>query len=232
MTPRAGTSAPGELGLKQRILRAKAQLPAPTRQETRRQQAWLFAGGIGVALAIFLLQGGIRLASRPPSLVALTSLGATAMLGAGIWLSFTRGRSVLGRPDALLGAVTAISALSFTAWRYGISAHYGQIQRWADRPGLRCLAMSVATGAPLLLAALLAWRNKRPVAPSATGASFGAGAGLASALLVDLWCPVSYLPHLLLGHLLPIAVLATLGASLGQRLLGFRRTRNFGRLPA
>jgi hypothetical protein len=192
----------------------------------------LFAGGIGGALAIFLSQGGIRLASRPPSLVALTSLGATAMLGAGIWISFTRGRSVLGRPDALLGAVTAISALSFTAWRYGISAHYGQIQRWADRPGLRCLAMSVATGVPLLLAALLAWRNKRPVAPSSTGASFGAGAGLASALLVDLWCPVSYLPHLLLGHLLPIAFLATLGACLGQRLLGFRRPRNLGRPPA
>ena len=30
------------------------------------------------------------------------------------------------------------------------------------------------------------------------GAAFGAGAGLGSALLIDLWCPVSYVPHLLM----------------------------------
>jgi len=58
-----------------------------------------------------------------------------------------------------------------------------------------------------------------PVTPRATGAAFGAGAGLGSALLVDLWCPVSYLPHLFLGHLLPIGVLALLGGVLGSRLL-------------
>jgi hypothetical protein len=55
-----------------------------------------------------------------------------------------------------------------------------------------------------------------------TGAAFGAGAGLGSALLVDLWCPVFDASHLLLGHVLPIAALAAAGAVLGARMLGIR----------
>jgi hypothetical protein len=57
------------------------------------------------------------------------------------------------------------------------------------------------------------------MSPTATGAAFGAGAGLGSALLIDLWCPVSYLPHLLVGHVLPIALLAAAGAAIGRRIL-------------
>ncbi len=119
----------------------------------------------------------------------------------------------------LLATALTASAL-FVAWRYGLSALYGdaQIVRWSARPVL-LLALSVATGALPLLGALLSWRRTVPVSPLATGAAFGAGAGLGSAMLVDLWCPVSYLPHLLLGHLLPIGVLALLGGVLGSRLL-------------
>ena len=63
----------------------------------------------------------------------------------------------------------------------------------------------------------------KPITPAATGAAFGAGAGLGSAVLVDLWCPVSYVPHLLLGHVLPIAILAAAGALIGWRVLAIRR---------
>jgi hypothetical protein len=48
-----------------------------------------------------------------------------------------------------------------------------------------------------------------------------------SSVLIDLWCPVSYLPHLLVGHVLPIAVLAAAGAAIGRRLL--RTLRSHGR---
>ena len=37
-------------------------------------------------------------------------------------------------------------------------------------------------------------------------------------MLVDLWCPVAYVGHLLLGHVLPIAVFATIGAAAGSLL--------------
>jgi hypothetical protein len=209
--------------LKQRVLARLGDVPAPTRAQTTRARAWLFGCGIAGALAIFFLEGGVRLTSRPPSLAALTSLGTAMIAGTGIWLLFTRGRSVLGRPIAGL-ALTAIAAsIAFVAWRYGVSALLGDTGRWPGRPGVRCLALSVATGALPLLAALLSWRRTVPVSPLATGAAFGAGAGLGSALLVDLWCPVSYVPHLLFGHLLPIVVLALLGAVLGSRLLRITR---------
>ena len=44
-------------------------------------------------------------------------------------------------------------------------------------------------------------------------------AAVAAGALVDLWCPVAYLPHVLLGHILPLAIAAAFGAWAGRRLL-------------
>ncbi|MES1206849.1 MAG: NrsF family protein, partial [Pseudomonadota bacterium] len=110
-------------------------------------------------------------------------------------------------------------------WRYGVSELYGFGAPWPTRVGLRCLVLGVATGGLMLFAALMSWRRTEPVTPVATGAAFGAGAGLGSALLIDLWCPVSYLPHLLLGHVLPIVILAVVGGLVGGRVLGMLRGR-------
>src|SRR5439155_555935 len=65
-------------------------------------------------------------------------------------------------------------------------------------------------------------RRADPVQPATSGAAIGAACGLAAAALVDLWCPVAHLPHLLLGHLLPVALLALAGAIAGSRLLAIR----------
>jgi hypothetical protein len=51
------------------------------------------------------------------------------------------------------------------------------------------------------------------------GAAIGAAMGACAAVLVDLFCPVAYLPHLLLGHVLPTLLLVALGASVGGRWL-------------
>ena len=208
--------------LKQAVLGSLSNVPAPTRAEVLRARAWICGGGVAGSVAIFFLAGGLRVSSRPPSLMAITSLGTAGIGGVGMWLLFTRGRSVIGRSISCLLATAVLSSVLFVGWRYGVSALYGRIEPWPDRPGLRCLGLSLATGALPLLGALLAWRRTVPVSPVATGAAFGAGAGLGSALLVDVWCPVSYLPHLLLGHLLPIGLLALLGGIVGSRLLRIR----------
>jgi hypothetical protein len=140
-----------------------------------------------------------------------------------MWFLFTRGRSGLRRGWAVLGLATLAPAVAFVLWRYGLGSLYQLASPWPTRPGYRCFAMSVATGAIPLFAALMAWRHVDPMTPRATGAAFGAGAGLGSALLIDLWCPVSYVPHLLIGHVLPIAVLAVVGAAVGGRILGALR---------
>jgi hypothetical protein len=41
-------------------------------------------------------------------------------------------------------------------------------------------------------------------------------------VLVDLWCPVAYVPHLLLGHVLPLVLTALVGTLLGGRYLAVR----------
>jgi hypothetical protein len=210
---------------KSRLLASVRDVPAATRKETLRRQTWLFAAGLAGALALFFIKGGLRVTSRPPSLIALTSLGTAVFAGLGMWLLFTRAPTGLRRPRAVLLGAALFSTVAFVTWRYGVSALYDRAGVWPGRVGLRCLVLSVGTGGLMLFAALMSWRRSEPVTPRATGAAFGAGAGLGSALLVDLWCPVAYLPHLLLGHVLPILVLALAGGLIGGRVLGLSRRR-------
>jgi hypothetical protein len=210
---------------KSRVLASVREVPAPTRKETLQRQTWLIAAGLTGALALFFIKGGLRVTSRPPSLIALTSVGTAIFVGVGMWLLFTRGPSGLRRPRTVLIGAALLSTVAFVSWRYGISALYGRAGAWPGRVGLRCLVLSVGTGGLMLFAALMSWRRSDPVTPRATGAAFGAGAGLGSALLVDLWCPVGYVPHLLLGHVLPIAILSVAGALIGGRVLGIVRRR-------
>jgi hypothetical protein len=44
--------------------------------------------------------------------------------------------------------------------------------------------------------------------------------------MVELWCPVGEIRHVALGHILPIVVLAILGAALGARVLAIRARRD------
>ncbi len=210
---------------KSRVLASVREVPAPTRKETLQRQTWLIAAGLTGALALFFIKGGLRVTSRPPSLIALTSVGTAIFVGVGMWLLFTRGPSGLRRPRTVLIGAALLSTVAFVTWRYGISSLYGRAGAWPGRVGLRCLVLSVGTGGLMLFAALMSWRRSDPVTPRATGAAFGAGAGLGSALLVDLWCPVGYVPHLLLGHVLPIAILSLAGALIGGRVLGIVRRR-------
>jgi hypothetical protein len=210
---------------KSRITAAVAEIPAPTRRQLLRRQAWLIFAGVAGALTLFWAEGGLRATGRPPSLIAWTAVGTSCFVGVGMWLLFTRGRSGRRRGWAVLGLATLAPAAAFVLWRYGLGSLYHLASPWPTRMGYRCFAMSVATGGILLFAALMAWRHVDPMTPRATAAAFGAGTGLGSALLVDLWCPISYVPHLLLGHVLPITFLAMAGAAVGGRMLGGPRNR-------
>jgi hypothetical protein len=209
--------------VKERVLAAVASTPAATRRSVLRSTAILLGCGVIGALIIFLEKGGLRPTGRPPLLVALTSLGTAVITGVGMAFLFTRGRSMLGRSRAFLLLVSAASTLGFLAWKYGVSVVFEMTGRFPDRPGFRCLALSVAVGALPLCAAIIAARRSVLVRPGTVGAAFGAGAGLGSAVLVDLWCPVAYLPHLLLGHVLPVVLLAVLGALVGRPILRMAR---------
>ncbi len=87
--------------------------------------------------------------------------------------------------------------------------------RWPERPGLRCLALSTLVGLGPL-AAFLAMRRHDFVHAGLNGAAMGVAAGACAWVAVDLWCPVAYVPHLLLGHVLPLVLLGGIGALIGR----------------
>ena len=129
---------------------------------------------------------------------------------------------MLGRSRNVLLYGSALIPIGLFAWKVACSLAFGYpMIAWPERPGLKCLSLSllIATG-PLL--AFLAVRRRTPVRPALNGASMGVAAGACAWVAVDLWCPVASVPHLLLGHVLPLCILAGTGALLGQALLSLR----------
>jgi hypothetical protein len=194
-----------------------------TRRDRRRQALALVALAAVGMLVVFLSAGGIRPAARPMSLMVATAAGS-AILAVLAWVvALGRGGDMLGRSRFVLLASVALLPMGLLLWKTGVSGMYhGMTAVWPERPGLKCLGLELVTGALPLLLALTARRRLDPVHPATTGAALGAACGLASAALVDLWCPVADLRHLLLGHVLPIALLAVAGALVGGPVLGIR----------
>ncbi len=76
-----------------------------------------------------------------------------------------------------------------------------------------------------MLGLMLVRRGSDPVHPAATGAALGAACGACAGVMVELWCPVGAPRHVAVGHILPIVVVAILGASVGARFIAMRCAR-------
>jgi hypothetical protein len=207
--------------LKRRVLAAVRTEPAPTRAAVRRRGWMTFAVSAAVALAIFAWAGGVRIYDRPGALIVWTSVGWIVAASAAAALGVGRGRSALGRSTVSLIMLIVALPLALLAWKIGVTLPFGpeMMAPWPGRPGFRCLRLSLATAAPILVAFLVMRRRSDPVHPAIAGAVLGVTAGVAAGSLVDLWCPVAHLPHLLLGHILPLVIVALVGAWAGRRLL-------------
>ena len=207
--------------LKSRVLAAVQAEPAPT-QTAVRQRGWLtLAISAAITLAIFVQFGGIRTYGRPGLLVVWTCLGWSVATSAAAALAVARGRSMLGRSTVSLVMLIVATPLALLAWKVAVTVPFGprMIAPWPGRPGFRCLGLSLAMAAPLLVALVVMRRGSDPVHPGIAGAALGITAGVAAGTFVDLWCPIAYLPHVLLGHILPLLVVATFGAWAGRRLI-------------
>src|SRR5262249_26501519 len=119
-----GTLSPAS-DLKQRVLASVADVPAPTRSQQLKVRAVLLGCGLAGAIPSVLFGGGPRLTSRPPSLMALTSVGTAVVAAVGMWILLGRGRSPLGRSPAALIATAALASIAVLLWRYEVSALYG-----------------------------------------------------------------------------------------------------------
>jgi hypothetical protein len=224
--------------LRARVLAGAGGERSPRRAAVNRRNIFIgvvaAASGIGAFVIFALLMSQGRLLGfggevapsqhleRSIWLVVTTAGGAMGVTATALWLALGRGRSMLGRPRSWLLYGGVLIPVGLFAWRVGCSMAFDYpMVAWPERPGWRCLSLSllVAVG-PLL--SFLAIRRSAPVLPALNGAVMGLAAGACAWFAVDLWCPVAYVPHLLLGHVLPLLVLAGAGALLGQALLSPR----------
>jgi hypothetical protein len=207
--------------LKGRVLAAVRAEAAPTRSAVR-QRGWLTLGiAAAVAVAIFTHFGGMRASGRPGLLILVTCLGWSAVASAAAAVAVSRRGSMLGRSTSALLVLIAATPLVLFTWKVGVSVPFGpeMTASWPARPGFRCLGLSLAMAAPVLVALLLMRRRSDPVHPGIAGAALGMTAAVGAGTLVDLWCPIAYVPHVLLGHILPLLIAAVFGALAGRRLL-------------
>jgi len=224
--------------LRARVLAAAAAEPSPTRATVSRRNMLIAvvaaASGIGAFMifAQFMSESQLlRLGGevfpqqsleRSVWLVAATVGGALGVAAMALWLALGRGRSMLGRSRRWLLYGGVLIPVSLLAWKVGCSVAFGDAMvPWPERPGERCLALTLLVAAGPLLS-FLAIRRRAPVRPALNGAVMGFAAGACAWVAVDAWCPVAYVPHLLLGHVLRRVVRAGAGALLGQALLSPR----------
>lgn len=208
--------------LRQRILEAARAAPSPTRSRSRAIAYGMLSLTLSISLSVFFLIGGLRQGPRPTTLVLLTSMGAALMAAVAARVAWSRGGQVLGRPTRVLWAMVAFTPLCLFLWRYGVSDAFGMTEQWPDRVGWRCFKWSLSMGVLPLLALFYLRRDTELVRPATVGAALGISVGALVWVPVDLWCPVAYAPHLLLGHVLPMLIFGLVGALLGRLLLAMR----------
>ncbi|MFO0745474.1 MAG: NrsF family protein [Myxococcota bacterium] len=204
--------------LRARILGSVAAELSPPRRAARPWKILALLGGFALAVVV-LLVAGIHVEPRPTELVLVTLVGALALAGLGVWLALGLGRSMLGRPTRVIVAGLLALPILLFAWKTLWSVAYPDMDAWvAARPGFRCLGLSLLGALGPVTAFLWMKRRALPRHPGAVGAALGMAAGASSWALLDLYCPVGNAAHLLLGHVLPMLLLAAGGYFIGRRV--------------
>jgi hypothetical protein len=212
--------------LKDRVLAAAAVERSLTRCQNALRNAALAASAVAVPLLLFGWVGGARVAPRPAWLAATTALGTAAIAACALYAAFGRGSAMLGRSRGWLLGTAAAAPVAFLLWKVAASAGVPHMMdAWPARPGARCLGLTALFAAWPLVALAWARAGSDPVHPRSLGLALGVAVAAGAAVLVDLWCPIGHVGHLLGGHVTPMLLLGAVGALLGPRALGVHARR-------
>ena len=209
------------ISVRDRILEAASKEPAPSRERVRAQRRLVLAIGAAVSLAAFGALGFMGPLPRPFLLACALGWSAIALIVTRLGL--VRGPMMLGSSTRSLAvAASAIGPLVIGWVQTLFYAMQPPCVAPAPRVHLVCCVIGIAFATGPLAAMLWVRRGSDPVHPAATGAAIGAAAGAWGGLLIHLHCPYADPVHTVIGHVLPIVLLAALGAILGRRLLAVR----------
>ncbi len=216
--------APPE-SLKLRVLAAARWNPAPERTDRFLPGLGLTALAAVAMVGVLALAGGpfhAHAAGRPAASGAWIVAGTLALAVAATWLSLPRRRSMLSPARGQLLAVAIGVPVLFGSWL--LLGHTTYDDPFV-RAGFRCFALTAATAPWPFLALAYLGRRLDPRHPALAGAALGATAGAWAAVMVELWCPLAAPDHVVVGHLLPLALLALAGSAYGAWKFGLRRVR-------
>ncbi|MDP8998695.1 MAG: NrsF family protein [Myxococcota bacterium] len=222
--PTLSVGAAPDDDLRARVMAAVQAEPIGPRAAGVRKRARLIVAAslFSVVLSIAIGRPGLR--GRPLAFVASLGLVWTVIGAVATWVGVMRGRSMLGRstgwrmataigtPVSLLGASVVLGY----AWPSTLVDKAGSFAH------LSCLVGTTAFALAPFAAFMAMRRASEPVAPRLSGAAIAASAGAWGALGIELHCRYTSSLHVVIGHVLPVAFLVILGATLGGWVLGIR----------
>jgi hypothetical protein len=208
--------------LRERILAKSRAIPSPTAAEVAKKRALLLVGALVPAL-VLLGALGVGPKGRPLALAVLVAVGWGAIASATTALVFSA-RSPLGPSRPMMGWLAAsapLLALSISA--VGMIL-YPDTWSGALPPKAHavCMVLGFAMGGAPFGAMMVHLRGLDPVRPSSRGAALGATAGTWAGTGMMLLCPHHDFVHVLVGHVLPVALFAAFGALVGSKVLALR----------
>jgi hypothetical protein len=207
--------------LRARVLDATRGDPAPTRESGQRRRTLTLALGFAAAVVVGGFLGRPDVAPRPVAYFAFVLAAWACVAALATWTAVSRGRSMLGRPTphrlavALLTptALIAVALLGNLVWPETLDDGSGLVAHSLCAGWVTLFAVG-----PLVAFAIVG-RRADPVAPATGGAALGAAAGAWGALGIDIFCSRAAPTHVFFGHVLPVVLLAGLGAVVGDRVL-------------
>ncbi|MFL5320813.1 MAG: NrsF family protein [Myxococcaceae bacterium] len=197
-------------------------LPSPNKREVNR--ALMTAGA---ATAVILVGGFVAMGSifssarwdgRPHDYVLIAGLVWVFVALVATWAAFP-GNSLIGRPRIIVLGVGVAVPLVLTVAMVSLTFIYPETaNRCVGRAGYRCLDITLTLGSLPVLALLFARRAGWSARPRLAGASTGIAIGAWTGVAITLSCECTNPSHVLLGHVLPIVLLALFGTWVAERM--------------
>jgi hypothetical protein len=213
----------GHMTTEELIRRLASDLPAQSSQGVllplvARLLAYTSVAALATFLVILSMSRSPHLAHGVGATIAFT-VAAAMVLAAGAF----RMSVVLSRPEARPSQAWIIVPVVIMAAGIVAELYHGPRDGWATRlfgqDPLACFVCVWLLSMPILLAALLALRHGAPSQPRRAGAVAGLFAGAVAAALYTLHCPEDSLLFVAAWHVPAVALVAALGAALGQWML-------------
>jgi len=209
--------------LRARVLSAARAEPVPPRPSASWRRTLAVCMGVGVSFAILMSIGGPGQYGRSAAYTFVLAVLWALVGAAGAWAAGARGHSMLGRPASWRVLVLILTPLALMLTAQVVGAVWPPPYKVADLDKhLVCIEFTTLMALGPFIAFTFLRRGSDPVAPRLTGAAIGAVSGVIGAVGIELRCSHATLVHVALGHVLPVALLAMLGALVAGRIVAVR----------